>query len=118
MRIRPIVPDDSAALQEFVGNMSTETSYFRFFRVKHELTPDELAAFTAVDYSKEMAFVAIVDGELVGVGRYSSTDDDGVSVQDRRVRSGVGHHRVRCLRIVGQSRNDAGVPQRRLPTSP
>ena len=71
VRIRPIVPSDSGALQAFVNNMSTEASYFRFFRVKRELTDKELAAFTEVDYHSEMAFVAIFEGNLVGVGRYS-----------------------------------------------
>jgi acetyl coenzyme A synthetase (ADP forming)-like protein len=71
VRIRPIVPSDSAALQTFVQNMSSQTSYFRFFRVKRELSAAELEAFTVVDYRENMAFVATVDGELVGVGRYS-----------------------------------------------
>ena len=76
VQIRPIVPADSSALQEFVQNMSSETSYFRFFRVKHELTADELQAFTELDYNESMAFVAVVDGELVGVGRYGPEGDD------------------------------------------
>ncbi len=75
VRIRPIVPGDADALQEFVANMSTQTSYFRFFRVKRELTPTELIEFTEIDYLREMAFVAIVDERLVGVGRYTGTPD-------------------------------------------
>ncbi len=74
VRIRPIVPADSPALQTFVKSMSTESSYFRFFRVKRQLEPDELEAFTHLDYDEQMAFVAIVDGELAGVGRYNSKD--------------------------------------------
>ncbi len=72
VRIRPIVPEDSSALQTFVKSMSTESSYFRFFRVKRKLEPEELEEFTHLDYAEQMAFVAIVDGELAGVGRYSS----------------------------------------------
>jgi len=74
VRIRPIVASDSGALQAFIKNMSTEASYFRFFRVKRELTEQELVAFTDVDYESEMAFVAILNGNLVGVGRYSQLD--------------------------------------------
>jgi acetyl coenzyme A synthetase (ADP forming)-like protein len=74
VRIRPIVPADAIALQEFVGNMSTESSYFRFFRVKRQLEPEELEDFTHLDYDEQMAFVAIVDGELVGIGRYNAKD--------------------------------------------
>ncbi len=96
VRIRPIVPSDTVALQEFVNNMSTETSYFRFFRVKRELTEKELTEFTNLDYRNEMALVAIADGELVGVGRYSTTDDenDGAevafTVADARQGRGIG----------------------------
>jgi acetyl coenzyme A synthetase (ADP forming)-like protein len=71
VRIRPIVPADAPALQVFVQNMSVQSSYFRFFRVKHELTKEELEIFSAIDYEHEMAFVAILDGQLVGVGRYT-----------------------------------------------
>ncbi len=108
VRIRPIVPDDSEALQAFVGNMSTETSYFRFFRVKRELTTDELAGFTAIDYAREMAFVAIVDGELVGVGRYSSAGNDGAgaetafSVADDMQGKGIGT--ILVFRIAAYAR--------------
>jgi len=72
VRIRPIVPADATALQAFVRNMSTESSYFRFFRVKRQLEPEEIEEFTNLDYDGQMAFVAIVDGELVGVGRYTT----------------------------------------------
>lgn len=74
VRIRPIVPADAIALQAFVKNMSTESSYFRFFRVKRQLEPDEIEEFTNLDYDRQMAFVAIVDGELGGVGRYNAKD--------------------------------------------
>jgi acetyl coenzyme A synthetase (ADP forming)-like protein len=72
VRIRPIVPGDAPSLQAFVKNMSTESSYFRFFRVKRQLEPQELEEFTHLDYDVQMAFVAIVDGELVGIGRYNA----------------------------------------------
>ncbi|VAW02125.1 Protein lysine acetyltransferase Pat [hydrothermal vent metagenome] len=81
VRIRPIVPDDTDALAVFVQNMSTQSSYFRFFRVKRELDAEELVAFTDLDYRMNMAFVAIVDGELVGVGRYNAIPGDTVSAE-------------------------------------
>lgn len=74
VRLRPIVPSDAPALQAFVKNMSTESSYFRFFRVKKQLEPRELEQFTHLDYDVQMAFVAIVDGNLVGIGRYNADD--------------------------------------------
>ena len=81
VHIRPIVPSDADALQAFVQNMSSESSYFRFFRVKRELQPDELRAYTELDYKLDMAFVAIVDGQLVGVGRYDAIESDPTSAE-------------------------------------
>ncbi len=96
VRIRPIVPGDRDALGVFVDNMSTETSYFRFFRVKRALTDEELTEFTTIDYHTKMAFVAIADGELVGVGRYSAADGGEVdaevafTVADAKQGKGIG----------------------------
>jgi acetate---CoA ligase (ADP-forming) len=76
VRIRPIAPGDADGLQDLVKGMSSESSYFRFFRVKHELTDDELRDFTEIDYVHRMAFIAILDGRIAGVGRYNALDDD------------------------------------------
>jgi acetyl coenzyme A synthetase (ADP forming)-like protein len=81
VHIRPIVPADADALQVFVHDMSSESSYFRFFRVKRALQPDELKAYTELDYKIDMAFVAIVDDQLVGVGRYNAMKDDPTSAE-------------------------------------
>ena len=81
VHIRPIVPADAEALQDFVGNMSSESSYFRFFRVKRELQPDELKAYTELDYRHDMAFVAVVEGNLIGVGRYNAVPSDPTSAE-------------------------------------
>jgi len=81
VHIRPIVPSDADALQAFVHGMSSESSYFRFFRVKRALQPDELKAYTDLDYKVDMAFVAIVDGQLVGVGRYNAIASDPTSAE-------------------------------------
>jgi acetyl coenzyme A synthetase (ADP forming)-like protein len=76
LRIRPIAPADAAALQDFVRSMSTESSYFRFFRVKKELTPEELEEFTQVDYTGRMALIGLIDGKIAGVGRYNIVEGD------------------------------------------
>jgi acetyl coenzyme A synthetase (ADP forming)-like protein len=96
IRIRPIVPGDRDALQAMVRGLSRRSSYFRFFRVKEELEPAELDQFTQLDYEKDMAFVAIHDGELIGVGRYSTVEDEpGVAeaafaVADDHQKRGLG----------------------------
>ena len=70
VRFRPILPTDGDGLQHLVSKMSVDSVYFRFFRVKHELEPEELHRLTHLDYAERMAFVALADGEVVAVGRY------------------------------------------------
>jgi len=114
VRIRPIVPADSPALQSFVKSMSTESSYFRFFRVKRQLEPDELEAFTHLDYDEQMAFVAIVDGELAGVGRYNSKDcppgfaEAAFTVSDNLQGKGIGTLLVYRISAYARAQNITG----------
>lgn len=76
VRVRPIEPTDGDALQDMVRHMGREALYNRFFRVKVELTEEEIEHFTKVDYESRMAFVAELDGEVVAVARYDAIDDD------------------------------------------
>ena len=80
--VRPIRPEDAALEQRFVGGLSEESRYFRFFYRLHELTPQMLARFTQVDYDREMALVALAPDEtrpgaqkFVGVTRYIANPD-------------------------------------------
>jgi acetyl coenzyme A synthetase (ADP forming)-like protein len=70
VRIRPILPSDAPGLQEMVSRMSRASVYHRFFQVKERLEPEELDAFTRLDYSDRMALIALRHEKIVGVGRY------------------------------------------------
>lgn len=76
--IRPIRPEDADKEQEFVRQLSPRSRYFRFMQALKELTPEMLVRFTAPDYDREMALVALVEdrgqeGEQIAVARYSMT---------------------------------------------
>ena len=111
--LRPILPGDGDGLQAMVANMSVDSVYQRFFRVKRTLEPDELHYFTHLDYVNRMAFVAIDDGELIGVGRYErkepETDEAEVAfaVIDAHQGRGIGtqllQHLARYARRTGIS---------------
>lgn len=79
MIIRPIRPEDAEIEQEFVRNLSPESRYFRFIRAITELSPEMLVRFTQLDYSREMALIAVikVDGasKQIGVARYEVNPD-------------------------------------------
>ncbi len=70
IQVRPIKPDDADQLIAFHGRLSTQSRYFRFFRVKDTLERAEAEFFSNVDYQDRMALVALDDGLIVGVARY------------------------------------------------
>ncbi len=77
--IRPIRPEDAVLVKKFVHDLSDESKYFRFMNSVQELTEDMLARLTQLDYSREMALIAVseeheVETEL-GVARYSINPD-------------------------------------------
>jgi len=79
MTLRPIRPEDAAALQDMVRSLSAESRYLRFMHALNDLSPLLLAQFTKLDYDRAMAFVADPgDAKLAGVARYS-LDRDGIS---------------------------------------
>jgi RimJ/RimL family protein N-acetyltransferase len=82
VRIRPIRPDDEPRLHTFYGRLSEHTAYQRFFTALRRLPPDWAHFFANVDYHRRLALVAEADvagkPELIGVGRYESSERDDV----------------------------------------
>ncbi len=71
--IRPIRPEDAEAHGAFFARLSPEDVRYRFFTAMRELSPEQMARMTQVDYEREMAFVAVREGpdgpQTVGVSR-------------------------------------------------
>lgn len=57
--IRPVRPEDEPAFIEGFARLSTEDVRMRFMHVVKELTHDEAARLTQIDYDREMALVAL-----------------------------------------------------------
>ncbi len=106
IRIRPIRPEDAELLKEFVRDMSSESKYFRFMQAIDELTPEMLVRFTQLDYSREMAVIAVTEighkTVQLGVARYT-LNPDGVScefataVSDKHRGMGIGSQLMETL---------------------
>jgi acetyltransferase len=77
--IRPIRPEDAEIEQAFVRGLSEETRYFRFMNSVQELSQSMLVRFTQIDYSREMALIAVTveQGKEIelGVTRFAINPD-------------------------------------------
>ena len=103
VRFRPIKPEDSEKLYEHFHRLGPESRYFRFFRVKKDLSPEELEYFTNVDYEDRMAFVAVHEDDIIGVGRYDRVEEDlqyaevAFVVEDQHQNRGVGSQLLQLM---------------------
>jgi acetyltransferase len=118
LAVRPIRPEDEAQHRAFIEGLSSEDLRLRFFSSRRELPRSELARLVQIDYSREMAFIALdtrADGspDTVGVVR-AVCDPDNVDAEfaiivrsDLKSR-GLGHlllgKMIRYLREHGTQR--------------
>jgi acetyltransferase len=77
--IRPIRPEDAGLVQAFVRNLSEQSRFFRFMNSVQELSQSMLIRFTQIDYSREMALIAVSEQNSVevelGVARFAINPD-------------------------------------------
>ncbi|HUP71765.1 MAG TPA: GNAT family N-acetyltransferase [Acidimicrobiales bacterium] len=107
---RPISIRDDERLVRFHESLSPETTRLRFFSVHPHLSRRETTRFTDVDHNDREAWVALIDDEIIGVGRYerlANREEAEVAfvVADRWQGMGVGpillRHLIDCARAVG-----------------
>jgi acetate---CoA ligase (ADP-forming) len=112
IHLRPIRPDDAEREQRFFQRVGAESAYFRFFRAKHDLSPEELRFFTNVDYDDRMAFIALHGDEMIAVGRYDVIPGETANggrvaevaflVQDDYQGRGIGSHLLQHLTVYAR----------------
>lgn len=111
--IRPIRPEDATLEQEFVRNLSEESRYFRFMDSVQELSESMLVRFTQIDYSREMALIAVKeehDKEIeLGVTRYAINPDGkscefALVVADNMRGRGLGYKLMIALMDTARSK--------------
>ncbi len=120
--LRPITPQDAAALQAFHVRQSPESTYLRFFAPMPRLSDADLARFTTVDHVNRVALVATVGDDIVAVGRFDRiephTAEVAFNVSDAHQGRGLGsvllEHLAAAAREHGVHRFVAEVlPQNR-----
>jgi acetate---CoA ligase (ADP-forming) len=112
VRVRPMTPADGDLLVDFFERLGPESRYYRFFRVKTSLPPEEVEYFTNIDYATRMALIALYDGRMVGVARYDIDEDEpeqaevAFSVTDEMQGHGVG---TSLLQLITAYARDHGI---------
>jgi acetyltransferase len=111
LTIRPIRPEDAAAHAAFFQRWSPEDVRYRFFTVLRELSAEQVARMTQVDYEREIAFIAVREstGETVGVSRLvremnSAVGEFAVVVQSDLKGRGLASHLMQRLIAWGRAR--------------
>jgi acetyltransferase len=106
IKIRPIRPEDASIEQSFVRELSPQSRYFRFMQGLNELTQQMLVRFTQLDYSRELALIAVLESHdketELGVARYVMNPDGdscefALVVADRWQNRGIGSRLMSAL---------------------
>ncbi|UCD82287.1 MAG: bifunctional acetate--CoA ligase family protein/GNAT family N-acetyltransferase [Desulfobacterales bacterium] len=108
--IRPIRPEDAPLLIELFESLSPRSVYMRFFTPLKRLSNSMLARFTQIDYDREIALVALAEGQtaerMLGVARIITQNNQkkaefSVAVGDAWQGKGIGAELLRrCLAIA------------------
>ncbi|MBK5290509.1 MAG: bifunctional acetate--CoA ligase family protein/GNAT family N-acetyltransferase [Acidobacteriia bacterium] len=107
--IRPIRPEDEPMLVRFHETLSDRTVYFRYLQalqLDQRVTHERLTRICFIDYDREMALVAVRQGEgepdVVGVGRLvkdrgTTEAEFALVISDKYQRQGLGTEILRRL---------------------
>lgn len=63
LQLRPIRPEDEAQHSQFLARIDAEDIQLRFFHAIGTLDHTQLARLTQIDYDREMAFIAVSQGD-------------------------------------------------------
>ncbi|BEU02367.1 protein lysine acetyltransferase [Agarivorans sp. OAG1] len=83
--LRPILPEDEPNHLAFDSSLTEEDRYKRYFGARGQMTHEEMALLTQIDYAREMAFIAVDeqaedDRMILGVVR-ASIDPDNLDAE-------------------------------------
>ncbi|HRV68068.1 MAG TPA: GNAT family N-acetyltransferase [Marmoricola sp.] len=93
--LRPVSPDDVAALTEFYDQVSAQSKYYRFFAPMPNLSSKELQRITHVDHHDRVGFVLTVAEKIIAIGQYE----------------GIGDHRAEVAFLVQDAHQGRGIGQ-------
>ena len=109
VHLRAIRPSDAEALVTFHSGLSQRTRYLRYFSAYPRIPPRDLYRFTHVDHHDRVAFVVVLGGQIIAVGRYERLDKTGDAevafvVADRHQGRGIGSVLLEHLAAAARER--------------
>jgi GNAT superfamily N-acetyltransferase len=116
----PFSPDDRQYLVEGLAEMSMESRFSRFGQGRQNLTAGEWDYLSEVDQHRHVAWVAVVEGNGAGVGRYivgPECAEVAITVLDRYQGRGVGTALFVALVAVARADGVAELCFEVLPTN-
>ncbi len=107
--LRPMRPDDDDRLVDFYSRVSEESKYYRFFSPMPTLSAKDVRRFTNVDYVHRVAFVMVLGGQMIAVGRYDAAEGSTEAevaflVEDRHQGRGIAQLLLEHLAQAGRER--------------
>src|SRR5215467_2242727 len=81
IHLRSVEPADAPALVALHGRFSERTRYLRYFGAYPRIPARDLQRFANVDHRDREAFVALVAGDIVAVGRYERLTPGGSAAE-------------------------------------
>jgi acyl-CoA hydrolase/RimJ/RimL family protein N-acetyltransferase len=115
--IRPVKISDEPLLKDLFYSLSDDSRYRRFLSIRREMPHDFLQKFVVIDYTKQMAILAIINKgereEVVGVGRYAvsegtHTADFAFAVRDSYQNKGIGTELLSYLTYLAKKQGLLG----------
>lgn len=110
--VRPIKAVDEDLLRNFFHKLSDQNVYMRYFSKLRSLPQKILKQYSDIDYSKDMALVALsppetANHQIVGIGQWIMDDSDGIpeiafQVRDDWQGEGLGRFFVNRLMKLGK----------------
>jgi acyl-CoA hydrolase/GNAT superfamily N-acetyltransferase len=109
--LRPVKISDEDLLKDFFYSLSDQSLYRRFISLRKDMPHERLQEFVVIDYSSEMAILAVIPGEdkeeVVGVGSYgiiesNHTAEVALAVKDTYQNKDIGSELLRYLTYLAQ----------------
>jgi RimJ/RimL family protein N-acetyltransferase len=107
VEIRAQRASDRALLREALIHMSEEARYRRFFAPKRGFTEKEVEFYLNIDFVNHVALVVVLDGAIVGGGRYIVSEpgraEIAFSVDDGHQGQGIASAVIRHLTAIAKA---------------